>query len=227
MSIFGAPVFNGQSSLSVSSLVSASFNTAIGDLLVCGWASIDATGNPATMADTAGNSFASTTMQNDTVGSNSYGQWFYCFATHAKSNNVMTLSMHATATLSYAGFYNISLSGSAAFDVSTLINYSATSPESSAAFNIAGADELVIAMAYNANGVAFTHGTGYTADSSAGSLFQDRVLYEHALLTGPASGKTAGVTGGGGSGNVMAIAFKAVTGVIAAAKSVSVLVAGC
>jgi hypothetical protein len=166
MSIFGSSVFKHGGVRSGSPVISASQNTALGDLLVVfvGWSD---DGTVTIVQDSAGNTYVPGAQRTlGTAEDAGFGQFWYCLgATHASATNVVEAILSDPTGNNFAviNVWDVPLSGGVAlFDVD--VNTGGSGNGTTAAFSTAGLDEFLALAALDGFGTDSYAAAGLTFD---------------------------------------------------------------
>lgn len=203
MSIFGAVQFKSGGARTASSVSAAAANTALGDLVLVGVGWSDS-GTVTGVTDTAGNTYTPLTQRNP--GSAGHGlQWFYCTgATHANASNVVTATFSfGTNNYSIIAVWDVTLSGSAAYDTDTATSGSGNA--TTAIYSTTGTDEFVAVVALDGFGTGgYVAQASYTLDGSFGTFGGA----EHIVFSSAQSGITSSFPTHPSTAEAIAVAFK-------------------
>jgi hypothetical protein len=194
MSIFGTPQVKFKD-VNSAAVLSTTFNTALGDLIVVGVFTFIGT---TSVADSAGNTYVARPKRGPDPASARQLQWFYCLgATHASATNLITVTCSGSSGIMVAAFWDFPISGGTpAFDTDTDYHEDTASPVASPAFNTTGTDELILVMNGNSSNYSDqVAGAGFTLGPLTSDLSFHRAAAEYGIFSsGPSTGITAGFT---------------------------------
>lgn len=165
-------------------LLAPAFNLTAGNSVVIQARIYPPTTTVTSFTDTALNTY--TLVNTFSTASNGYGVYYLCSNCLGNATNVVKLTGSTTFSFTGFGVWQIA-GGQVVFDVGASAFSGTGSTLTSASFNTAYADSVVLPSGWSNTAANYTPGTGYTQDGIATNL----AIWEHKVFTTKQTGITA------------------------------------